>query len=203
MDNFGATRILTIGSSKPLLHDIAIDIFFHCMKYNIKLQPEWIPRELNCDADYYSKIHDSDSWGVDRNTFDFISSQFGPFSVDRFADDRKKLLPTFNYRYYCPGTSHVNSFTADWSHDNNWLCPPVSLVGSTLRQLGLCKARGTLLVPYWESSYFWPLLRPTGKHFAPFVRNYLIVHPYYENYGNDTAFQGYATFPTIALQLQF
>ena len=37
------------------------------------------------------------------------------------------------------------------------------------------KARGTLIVPYWTSAPFWPVLNPTGKRFASFVKEYKIL----------------------------
>ena len=120
MDNFGATRILTIGSSKVDLQQLATEIF-HCLRKNIKLSPEWIPREQNYDADYYSKTKDTDSWGIARNCFGYANSRFGPYSVDRFTDNDNRKLSRFNSRYFCPGTNHVNAFTADWSVNNNWL----------------------------------------------------------------------------------
>ena len=126
IDNFSATRILTIGSSKVHLQELALEICYHCLQNDIKITPEWVPREQNYDADFYSKIKDTDSWGIDQQSLDYINSLFGPFSVDRLADDRNRKLAIFNSRYYCPGSAHVNSFTADWSTDNNWLCPPVS-----------------------------------------------------------------------------
>ena len=114
-----------------------------------------------------------------------------------------KQLNTFNSRYYCPGTAHVNCFTTDWSTDNNYLCPPVSLIGSTLRQLRRCKGRGTLVIPHWESGYFWPLIQPNGHKFAEFVKRYLVLDPYFVNYGHATTFNGFAPFLTLALELQF
>ena len=203
IDNFNATRILTIGSSKPHLQRLAIEIFNYCLSYNIKLIPEWTPRELNRCADYYSKIKDTDSWGIDRETFEFINSQYGDFTVDRFADDRNKKLPTFNSRYYCPGTSHVNTFTANWSGENNWLSPPISLIGSAIRHLKLCKGVGTLLVPVWESSYYWPIIFPNGLHAAEFVKGILIIEPYYQSYSENDVFNGFVNFKTMAIKLQF
>ena len=97
----------------------------------------------------------------------------------------------------------MNSFTADWSSENNWLCPPVSLIGSTIRHLRICKGMGTLLVPMWESSYFWPLLYPNGVHMADFIKDTMVVNPYYESYIEDTVFKGYAPFSAVALKLQF
>ena len=202
-DNFNASRILLIGSSKPFLQQLAMDIFYHCMINNIKLTPEWIPRGQNRCADFYSKFKDTDSWSIDHKTFSFINSRFGPFTVDRFADDRNKQLPIFNSRYYCPGTAHVNSFTADWSHDNNWLSPPISLIGSTIKHLKACKGTGALLVPAWESSYFWPYICPCGTETAPYITGILVVNPDYQSYTENNIFHGYTPFKTLALKLQF
>lgn len=202
-DNFSASRILTIGSSKEPLQNLALDIFYHCLRNNIKLTPEWTPREQNKCADYFSKIRDTDSWSIDGKTFEFINSRFGPFTVDRFADDRNKKLPIFNSRYYCPGTSHVNSFTADWGRDNNWLVPPISLIGSTIKHLKSCKGTGTLLVPAWESSYFWPYIFPHGTQTADYIKGILVVNPLFESYTEHNVFNGYAPFKTLALKLHF
>ena len=123
IDNFSASRILSVGSTKISLHNLAVDIFYHCIRYNIRLIPRWIPREQNTIADYYSKMPDSDDWTIDRASFNLINSRFGHFTVDRFSSDTNNKLPIFNSRYYDPGTSGVNAFTMDWSHHNNWLSP--------------------------------------------------------------------------------
>ena len=99
----------------------------------------------------------------------------GPFDIDRFADHTNKKLHRFNSRYYCPGTELVNAFTADWSHDNNWLTPPVKLIGATLRHMRLCRASGCLLVPLWRTSYFWNLIFPDGVNYAEYVKGSLKV----------------------------
>ena len=138
VDNFSASRILLIGSGKPHLQRLATDIFSFCMIKNIKLIPEWTQRELNKFADYCSRIKDTDGWAIDRGTFDFIDSQFGRFTVDRFADDRNAKLSVFNSLYYCPGTAHVNAFTAEWRGEYNYLCPLISKMGSTIKHLRKC-----------------------------------------------------------------
>ena len=69
----------------------------------------------------------------------------------------------------------MNAFTANWHHENNWLCPPIRLIGSTIRHLEVCKARGTLLVPMRESSYFLPLIYPNGLHPAAFIKDLVVV----------------------------
>ena len=57
-----------------------------------------------------------------------------------------------------PLTEGVDAFTFDWSRDNNWLVPPVSLIAHTIKHVQLSKTVGTILVPKWKSAIFWPLL---------------------------------------------
>ena len=50
------TRILLVGSKKPLLQAVALKVFSLC----VWLEPEWIHRALNERADYLSRIIDYD-----------------------------------------------------------------------------------------------------------------------------------------------
>ena len=73
-----------------------------------------------------------------------------------------------------PWTSHVNAFMDEWSNDLIWLCLPISSIGSVIRHLKLCKAKGTLLVPLWPSSYLWP-----WEQMADFIKDFLIIESFY------------------------
>ena len=128
------------------IYGILLLMFLAFVQFNIKLIPQWIPREQNELADYYSRIKDTDNWSIDNDSFRFINNLYEPFTVDRFANNLNRKLKCCNSKYYCPGTSHVNAFTDDWSNDLNWLCLPISSIGSVIRHLKLCKAKGTLLV---------------------------------------------------------
>ena len=203
VDNFGTSRILAIGSKKPHLQSLAKDILRYCIQRNIKLIPEWVPREKNKLADYISKMSDTDNWSIDDNTFLRINNRFGPFTVDRFATFENTRLQRFNSRFHSPNTEAVNCFTEDWKGDNNWLCPPVSLIGSTIRHLNQCNGSGTLLVPIWPSAYFWPILYPDGVNMAHFVKDFMTVHPFYKSTGNNRVFVGRTKFHSLALQCNF
>ena len=61
MDN-NVARILQVGSKNLQLHAIALKVFALSVQYQIRLEPEWIPRELNKRADYLSRIVDHDDW---------------------------------------------------------------------------------------------------------------------------------------------
>ena len=47
--------------------------------------------------------------------------------------------------------------------------PPVFLVLRVITDAKMCVTYGTLIVPEWLSSAFWPVLHPTPQQFAVFV----------------------------------
>ncbi|CAH3184253.1 unnamed protein product [Porites lobata] len=63
----------------------------------------------------------------------------------------------------------VYAFSQDWSCDNNWIVPPATVVGKVSNHMRESKAVGTLTVPMWKSSYFWPLLCNDAMHLNSFV----------------------------------
>ena len=202
-DNKNAVRIIKSGSRKMHLQQLAVQIFELCTRNDILLHPTWIPRELNQYADYLSKLADTDDWSIDDETFAYLCQEFGQPLFDRFADDLNRKVSPFNSRHHCPGSSGVNAFAQDWADVAlNWLCPPIKLIGATLRHGRLCHAKGILVVPQWPSSYFWPLFH-NGKHFASFITDYRIVDPYYSSSSPQSMFKGFMAFYTIAFLVDF
>ena len=61
-------------------------------------------------------------------------------------------------RFHTPGTSGADAFAFNWAGENNWLVPPLNLVNRVIRHCLACGAFGTLVVPKWESSPFWPVI---------------------------------------------
>ena len=199
-DNWNVSRILEVGSSKDHIQDLALQIFATRLKLDIKIIPCWLPREENELADAISKFHDTDDWGIDQESFAYIQSKFGELQIDRFADANNAKLKRFDARFHCPGCETVNTFTTTWADEFNWWCPPITLIADTLRHARLGRASGVLLVPEWPSSYFWPLLTSDGKNFYPWVKNVIVLDPYYRcNSRIDSAFNGFATFRSLAL----
>ena len=192
------------GSTKESLQTIAVENFKLCLRYDIQLISKWIPRGENELADSISKYCDTDGWGIDDETFYYIQCQFGFFDIDRFADSTNKRTHRFDSRYYCEDAENVNTFTSHWGHDFNWLCPPISQIGETLQHANLCESRGVLLIPEWKSSYFWPLITPCGRYFYSFVKEFLVLDPYFQSGGRTSSvFSGFAKFRTLALLVDF
>ena len=111
-DNQNVVRILQVGSQKPHLQEQAMKVFETCISYQIRLEPEWLPREENELADFVSRIVDYDDWQVNPELFRGLDCVWGPHSLDRFADNYNTQLPRFNSRFACPGPEAVDAFTA-------------------------------------------------------------------------------------------
>lgn len=173
-DSQSAVRITQIGSPKPDLHAIAADIFAFCKNHSISFSSEWVPRHVNDYADSISKIIDYDDWCTTHTFFEYLDNLWGPHSIDRFASCKNTHLSRFNSRFLNPGCESVDAFSVSWSGENNWLVPPVYCISRVVQHLIACKGTGSLIVPYWPSSAFWPLLFQDAYRAQACVVNYLV-----------------------------
>jgi len=139
------------------------------MGSHIHIELEWVPRKQNQLADYYSRLVDYDNYSLNPMVFEWFNSLWGPYTVDRFASVHNARITRFNSRFWTPGSEAIDTFTCDWSGENNWWFPPVCLVPRVRRHAQNTKAFGTLIVPQWLSAPFWPLLFPNGSNPAGFV----------------------------------
>lgn len=171
-DNQNVVKIIKSGSMKKSLHDIAINIFSNCIQNQILLEAEWIPRSENEVADYFSKMYDYDDWSISDTVFQFFNNKWGPYDVDLFADCNNFKVTKFFSKFWTPGTSGVDALVFNWKDFNAWIVPPVCMVPAVINHMLLCRAKGTLVVPKWTSSCFWPLLVDGVGHFKAFVVDY-------------------------------
>ena len=101
--------------------------------------------------------------------------------MDRFACRTPRFRVSIPGFFFCqPGTEAVDVFAQNWDEENNWILPPVLQVSRVIAHAGACKAVGTLVIPMWKSSYFWLLLCEDGKHWNPFVRDWVTL-PKFKN----------------------
>ena len=106
-DSQNVARILQVGSRTKELHAVALRIFSLAVQYGIKLEPEWIPRELNAKADQLSRIVDLDDWFLNPVVFSQLDKQWGPHTIDRFASHANTQLQRFNSHCWNPGSEAV------------------------------------------------------------------------------------------------
>ena len=170
-DNKNVKSIITAGSSKNDLQKVALEVVDFCTENDIKVIPEWIPRELNEHADFNSKCLDSDDWSLQTRFFLLLDYWWGPHTIDRFATHYNSKCKRFNSRVWCPGTEAVNAFDQSWEGEVNWIVPPPRLILRCLQKMRSEKARGTMIMPVWKSGIFWPFVHPTKHGFANFVES--------------------------------
>ena len=119
-DNQNVARILLVGSRKPHLQSVALRIFALSVCSHIKIEPEWIPRQLNVKADLLCRIVDFDDWMLNPEVFMHLDKAWGPHTVERFARFQNCQLPRFNSRCWNPDSEAVDAFTVDWRGEVNW-----------------------------------------------------------------------------------
>ena len=133
----------------------------------------WIPRAENDRADYLSRIVDQDDWGISIFIFDLIETLWGPHEIDWFASDDNFKLTVFYSRFWNVYSTGVDAFTVDWHGINGLFVPPVSLIPRVLAYMRQCRAIGTLILPFWPSASYWPMLCPSGKDFISEVVDFI------------------------------
>ena len=204
-DNKGVVSILKQGSINRQLQTIARDIYAICQHSSCSITPEWIPRSQNKLADTYSRFSDRDDWQLIDEQFGWIDSLWGPHEIDRFANGTNARCARFNTKFPCTGSEGVDALAQNWAGVNNWWCLPINLIAKVINCAREQKAVGTLIVPYWPSAYFWPIIRPGGKGFAKFVADHLCFQGVFTQ-GNDAnicVFNGAPKFKTLALRINF
>lgn len=170
-DSQNVRAISQVGSRVQELQDIALNIYHICVSNQISLQVEWIPRSLNEKADALSRFVDYDDWGVTMDFFQKMERLWGPHTFDRFANHKNWKVAKFNSKFWVPGTKGVDAFSVDWSQENNWLVPPVPLISQVVMHVIACKAKGTLIVPKWPSSTFWPMVFDQNMRTKWFIKH--------------------------------
>ena len=161
VDNQSSVSIVAKGSMKKSCHQFAIEIFNFCHLNSINLTLQWVPREENKKADEISRlpeILDTDDWGITCEFFTVLNKRWGPFTVDCFANSYNAKCNKFYSLFLVPGSAGMDSFSQNWAGEFCLLVPPVAVIGRCLEHLVRCRARGVLVVPLWQSAYFWPLL---------------------------------------------
>ena len=78
---------------------IAWNIYKISISNNINIELEWLPREQNIQADYFSKIFDFDNWSLAENIFNTIQCKWDVFTIDRFADHKNRKVKKCNSKF--------------------------------------------------------------------------------------------------------
>ena len=162
-DNQGVKSIVSKGSMKIDLQNVAYDIFKLCMRKSISLEMEWIPRSENERADYASKIVDYDDWGISDEIFNLIQEKFGALQTDWFASEYNAKLKRFYSRFWNPSCTGVDAFSENWGNEYGLFVPPITIIHRVIKKMIVDRACGVLVIPCWKSAVFWPFICPNGS----------------------------------------
>jgi hypothetical protein len=157
-DNQGVPRIVHKGSMIQALNLCALEILQICLVNDIQISIDWVPRNLNVEADALSKTIDSDDWSVSQNIYNYLDNLYGKFTIDLFASNLSHKTDRFYAKYWCTGATGVDAFAYNWKNETCWMVPPPNLIPKILSHCKRCKATGILVIPKWTSAFYWPIL---------------------------------------------
>ena len=174
-DNQNVVRALSNGSKTELVQELVVDIFKLCIEFNNQLVPEWIPGGDNQWADVVSKDLDRDDYMLHPDIFAVLDVMWGPHSTDRFSSFCTRQIPRFCSRWVSLFSEAIDAFTVSWSDENNWLFPPPYLIPRVRRHLKFVKFDSTLIVPFWTSAPWWPMLVTHKGSFQTEIVDFKII----------------------------
>jgi hypothetical protein len=178
-DSQNLVTFLTKGSTKLPIQQTVIQVYLLAKQLKVRILPIHLSRAdpRIAMADSGSRIRDSDDWSLDKSSFEIINNQYGPFTLDVFADSSNAKCKIFFSDFNCPGTSGVDAFAHSWENHNAWLCPPVSKILPTWRKIQSSNVNGVLIIPAWKSANFWPFLFPNSFSKPNKVVEMREIHP--------------------------
>ena len=175
-DNKAVSIIMRVGSMKPWLQELALDIHTLCGEHGVTLDVDWQPREMELVrwADAISKDFDASDFAISAKDFSALQKEFGEFSCDFFASSATYRMKPFMSRYRCEGSSGADAFSAGWGEGFGYFHPPVHRIVDTVRYAREQKAKGILVVPCWQGAAFWAFIKAEGgirerRRFRPFL----------------------------------
>ena len=129
-----------MGSKKPQLQTLALNIISVCLANQITLEPKWLPREKYSQDDLISRIIDYDDWRLDPVVFVDLDKRWGTHIINWFTDTYNRQISRFNSRLLSPSSEAVDAFTCNWGEEINWWCPPIHLITRVLQHAKKTKA---------------------------------------------------------------
>ena len=190
------------GSIVPNIQDVCMDMFWYCLRHNIKLLSTWIPRELNSFADVLSKRQDACDWMILPTVFRELHTVWGPFSADVFASDENFQFEPFYTFYHTARTHGVNAFAQRWI-PTAWCNPPFAVMARVLAHAATCRTKIALIVPFWPGAPWWPNLVENELIFKSFVWDCRVMRKGGEWFLDNQRQRRSVGWHTLALLLDF
>ena len=163
MDNTVALKYITkMGGRKPLLNELAKQIWHWCENKNIWISAFHIPGRLNVRADQLSRLkkkcNEDMEWGLIQNIYDRIEQKMGQIDIDLFASKGNCKNPVFISYVPEKDALAVNAFSVMWKYTLHYAFPPFSIIGRVIQKMCQDKAEMILVAPLFPSQPWFPTL---------------------------------------------
>lgn len=162
VDNMTALTILNnMGTSRSWkLNELNKDIWDWCIVRGIWLTTVHIPGVNNSIADRESRLNRREiEWTLNQELFDAgINRLLVHPDIDLFASRLNYRLKPYVSFKPDPGALAVDAFTLQWSRYLFYAFPPFSMIMRTLQKIHRDQATGLLVVPFWPTQAWWPVL---------------------------------------------
>ncbi|XP_031329346.1 uncharacterized protein LOC116166470 [Photinus pyralis] len=176
------SSINRMGSVKfKKLNSLAKEIWQWCEIRDLWLVASYIKSSDNWQADQASRILPPETeWALNDAIFADICKVFGEPEIDLFASRANRKCAKYVTWHQDPEAEAIDAFTINWSKLNFYAFPPFSLILKTLNKVVAEKAEGVIVVPFWRSQPWYPLLLKLAQgepiFFGP--KNNLVSSPY-------------------------
>ena len=159
---------------KPFLvsQDSQSEVLFWRKNFDNSGYPIWSPSPKVSEKLYIQR-----SEGYYPACLRYIDQLWGPHTVDRCASLQTRQLERFCSRYRNPRCEAVDAFTIPWLKENNWIFPPPYLIPRVLKHMSAGGEISTLLIPWWSSAVWWPLLVNTDASWKAFIMGSMTFKP--------------------------
>lgn len=201
-DSQNLVVFLSKGSTKLPIQNTVLEVLALSNLLRIRILPIHLRREdpRIAMADAGSRVRDSDDWSIDSWSYNQLNLQFGPFTLDLFADSSNAKTKKFFSDFLCPHSSGINAFAHSWDKETLWVCPPVSKIVQVLRKLKESNCKGVLVIPKWQTADFWPFILDLQQQKTIFQKISEIHPTIIQNQRALSPLNGKTSFSFLAIQ---
>ena len=127
-------------------------------RWGVTLSAEYLPGELNVEADALSRRPlAQDDWVLRWAAFMRLKRQFGTMTVDAFAEDFNRKLRRFASQTPHPKSVGASGLLLDFREERAYCFPPPRLIPRLLAVLLQQRASAVVVVPHRPGAAWWPL----------------------------------------------
>lgn len=139
------------------LHDLACEFWSWCEERRLWVHATYIPSNDNCEADYSSRIDNTDTeWELADTAFDEITRCFRTMEIDLFASRINSKCQLYCSWRRDPEAFAFDALTISWTQWFVYAFPPFSLIARVIKKIRDDRAEGILVVPFWPTQNWFP-----------------------------------------------